>query len=267
MTPRERVLRAFRKWEGLPDRVPVQFDLCAQLLEHFGRKLGLHVRYTHNLFEDVTYRISGNEIRTAMGSDVVVVGAGPPGGYQFQKDEQGRWRNEYGMLMRQGEVYTSRSWSSPWRMPSRPRTSKRTGFPTRMRPDDTQTRRAFAAARHAMRPCRYARHVPGVVRASPVVVDILAARRDRTDEQRGRAVVATCGDLAEALVWDAERRWQPLRRDAADDHRNVPSAASQRLRLCDQCRRSPSRPPIRPFIASRVVNAYLHLKQQREEQL
>ena len=53
---------------------------------------------------------------------------------------------------------------------------------------------------------RRARDVPGIVRASPVAVDVLASRRGRADEQCGRAVVASCGDLAEALVWDAERR-------------------------------------------------------------
>jgi hypothetical protein len=30
------------------------------------------MHYTKNIFEDATYRISGNKIRTAMGCDVVV---------------------------------------------------------------------------------------------------------------------------------------------------------------------------------------------------
>ena len=38
-------------------------------------------------------------------------------------------------------------------------------------------RGTLAAARHRMRPCRYARHVPGIVRTSPVAVDVLAPRR------------------------------------------------------------------------------------------
>ncbi|MFH1744264.1 MAG: uroporphyrinogen decarboxylase family protein [bacterium] len=105
MKSRERALKAFRKADGFPDRVPVQFELCAQLLEHFGNKLNIPVHYTHNLFEDVTYRISGNEIRTAMGCDVVVTGAGPAKGYEIRKDENGRWLNEYGMLMKQGPIY------------------------------------------------------------------------------------------------------------------------------------------------------------------
>ncbi|SHJ43372.1 hypothetical protein SAMN05444280_11951 [Tangfeifania diversioriginum] len=31
MKPRERVLKAFKRIPGLPDRVPVQFELCRQL--------------------------------------------------------------------------------------------------------------------------------------------------------------------------------------------------------------------------------------------
>lgn len=72
MNPRERVLKAFRKMDGYPDRVPIQFELCKQLLEHFGEKLGIPVSYTNNLYEDVTYRISGNEIRIAMGRDDLI---------------------------------------------------------------------------------------------------------------------------------------------------------------------------------------------------
>jgi len=102
--PRERVLRAFRRLEGLPDRVPIQFDLCTQLLAHFAQKLDLPLHYTRNLFEDVTYRISGNEIRTALGSDVVLTGASEIS-ESVQKLDDGTWYNEYGMRMRQGEIY------------------------------------------------------------------------------------------------------------------------------------------------------------------
>ena len=105
MKPRERVLRAFRKTDGYPDRVPVQFELCRQLLDYFGEKLGIEPHYTNNLYEDVTYRISGNEIRTAMGCDVVVTGAGVAEKYRAEKDEDGTWLNEYGMRMRQGDIY------------------------------------------------------------------------------------------------------------------------------------------------------------------
>jgi uroporphyrinogen decarboxylase len=90
---------------GLPDRVPVQFDLCRFLADHFGGKLGIPVHYTENLYEDVTYRISANELRVAMGSDVVVTGASVSDHYRVVKEADGTWLNEYRMRMRQGAIY------------------------------------------------------------------------------------------------------------------------------------------------------------------
>ena len=57
------------------------------------------------MYEDVTYRISGNEIRIAMGSDVVITGAGTADGFRVETAADGTWLNEYGMRMRQGEIY------------------------------------------------------------------------------------------------------------------------------------------------------------------
>jgi uroporphyrinogen decarboxylase len=74
MNSKTRVLKAFRKKSGNPDRIPVQFDLCRQLTDAFGRKLGIQPDYALSYYEDLTYRISANEIRTKLGSDVVVVG-------------------------------------------------------------------------------------------------------------------------------------------------------------------------------------------------
>ncbi|MBW6537112.1 MAG: hypothetical protein K0B11_19040 [Mariniphaga sp.] len=105
MNSRERVLRAFGKIKGLPDRIPVQFDLCRQLSDYFGKKLGIPVNYADNLYEDVTYRISANELRVAMGSDVVVTGASVSDDYQIVKEADGTWLNEYKMRMRQGDIY------------------------------------------------------------------------------------------------------------------------------------------------------------------
>ena len=105
MNSRERVLKAFKRMEGLPDRVPVQFDLCAQLYEHFSKKLGIPMHYTRNIFEDVTYRISGNELRLAMGCDVVTTGASEAKGFVPPKFNDGSWLNEYKMRMTQGHVY------------------------------------------------------------------------------------------------------------------------------------------------------------------
>ncbi len=105
MNSRERVLKAFKRLPGLPDRVPVQFDLCRKLADHFGKELGIPIIYTENPYEDVTYRISANELRVTMGSDVIITGASVSDNYKIVKDEQGCWKNEYGMKMRQGDIY------------------------------------------------------------------------------------------------------------------------------------------------------------------
>lgn len=104
MNPKERVSTALRR-TGLPDRVPVQFDLCRSLLDDFGRKHAVEVDYTTSYYEDVTYRISANALRTAMGSDCVVVGGSLPTGYTHRATEDGAIINEFGMKMRQGPLY------------------------------------------------------------------------------------------------------------------------------------------------------------------
>jgi len=105
MNSRERVLRAFGRIKGKPDRVPIQFEMCRQLYEHFAKELGIPATYTDNLYEDVTYRISANELRLAMGSDVVVTGASVSDNFKIEPNENGHWLNEYKMLMRQGDIY------------------------------------------------------------------------------------------------------------------------------------------------------------------
>jgi uroporphyrinogen decarboxylase len=105
MNARERVLTAFGRLPGKPDRIPLQFDLCRQLSDHFGKTLDIPVHYTDNFYEDVTYRISANELRTAMGSDVVITGASVADGYKIEPDAEGHWFNEYRMKMRQGDIY------------------------------------------------------------------------------------------------------------------------------------------------------------------
>jgi uroporphyrinogen decarboxylase len=105
MNSRERVLKAFKRLPGFPDRVPIQFDLCRQLCDHFGAELGIPIHYTENPYEDVTYRISANELRVAMGSDVVITGASVSDDYHVVKEADGTWLNEYGMRMRQGDIY------------------------------------------------------------------------------------------------------------------------------------------------------------------
>jgi uroporphyrinogen decarboxylase len=104
MNSKERVLTALRR-SGLPDRVPLQFDLCRPLLEGFSQKLGVPLHYSPSYYEDVMYRLSGNELRIAMGSDCVVVGGGLPSGYSHPRTEDGCVINEFGMKMRQGLIY------------------------------------------------------------------------------------------------------------------------------------------------------------------
>jgi len=105
MNSRERVLKAWGKLEGMPDRVPIQFEMCRQLYHHFADELGIPATFTENLYEDVTYRISANELRLAMGCDVVVTGASVSDDFKIEPNENGHWYNEYKMLMRQGDIY------------------------------------------------------------------------------------------------------------------------------------------------------------------
>jgi uroporphyrinogen decarboxylase len=104
MKPKERVQMALRR-TGTPDRVPLQFDLCRQLLEAFSEVHGIPVHYAPSYYEDLMYRISGNALRTAMGSDCVVVGGSLPAGYTPRRTADGCIVNEFGMVMRQGPLY------------------------------------------------------------------------------------------------------------------------------------------------------------------
>jgi uroporphyrinogen decarboxylase len=104
MNSKQRVLTALSR-SGIPDRVPIQFDLCRSLLEGFGAKLGIPVSYTPSYYEDLMYRISANELRTAMGSDCVLVGGSLPAGYSHPETDDGCIVNEFGMKMRQGPLY------------------------------------------------------------------------------------------------------------------------------------------------------------------
>ncbi|HTZ51621.1 MAG TPA: uroporphyrinogen decarboxylase family protein [Spirochaetia bacterium] len=105
MTSRDRVLHAFHRKPGLPDRPPLQFDLCRGLTEAFGRKLGMAPRYALSYYEDLTYRISANAIRTAMGSDCVVVGGTVRSGFVPEAVSGTVTRNEFGMHMQPTALY------------------------------------------------------------------------------------------------------------------------------------------------------------------
>jgi uroporphyrinogen decarboxylase len=104
MNSKQRVSTALKR-QGLPDRVPLQFDLSRSLLKRFAVKYGVPADFTTSYYEDVTYRISGNDLRVAMGSDCVVVGASLPRGYRHPVDDSGCIINEFGMKMREGPIY------------------------------------------------------------------------------------------------------------------------------------------------------------------
>lgn len=105
MNSRERVLRTFNMKEGLPDRPPIQFDLCRSLTDHFADELSIPADYAESYYEDLTYRISANEIRTAMGSDCVVVGGTVKKGFEPKKISEEVSENEFGMHMRPTPLY------------------------------------------------------------------------------------------------------------------------------------------------------------------
>lgn len=105
MNSRERVLRAFGKLSGEPDRIPLQFDLCKGLLESFSRRLGIDIDYSVSYYEDLTYRISANKLRTAMGSDVAVVGGTVKEDFTPRRVEGDTTLNEFGMHMKPTSLY------------------------------------------------------------------------------------------------------------------------------------------------------------------
>ncbi len=105
MVSKVRVLRAFGRGPGLPDRMPVQFDLCRSLTDAFGKKLGISPQYAPSYYEDLTYRISANAIRTALGSDCIVVGGTVRAGFVPGEVGGGVAANEFGMHMKPTPLY------------------------------------------------------------------------------------------------------------------------------------------------------------------
>ena len=105
MNSRDRVLAAFGKRAEKPDRVPFQFDLCRNLIEHFSKKLALDPGYTLSYYEDLSYRISANGIRVKLGSDCVVVGGQTAEGFVPQTVSGNITTNEFGMHMKPTPLY------------------------------------------------------------------------------------------------------------------------------------------------------------------
>ncbi|TVR32010.1 MAG: hypothetical protein EA404_08675 [Spirochaetaceae bacterium] len=105
MTSKQRVRKAFKMESGTPDRVPLQFDLCRQLIDHFAARLKLDPGYTWSYYEDLTYRISANAIRTRLGSDAIVVGGQLDPTFVPQTVTDNVTTNEFGMHMKPTELY------------------------------------------------------------------------------------------------------------------------------------------------------------------
>lgn len=107
MKSKERVLASLRGGErgGIPDRIPLQFDLCRRLTDTFGKKLGIEPDYALSYYEDLTYRISANEIRTRLGSDCVVVGGTVASGFSPEVIGGNVSTNEFGMHMQPTALY------------------------------------------------------------------------------------------------------------------------------------------------------------------
>ncbi len=105
MNSKDRVLHAFGRRPGLPDRLPLQFDLCRSLTDAFGKKLGMEPEYSFSYYEDLTYRISANAIRTALGSDCVVVGGTVRSGFVPTPVRGNVTSNEFGMHMSPTSLY------------------------------------------------------------------------------------------------------------------------------------------------------------------
>ena len=105
MNSKERVLAAFGKAAGGPDRIPFQFDLCRSLIDHFSAKLRLDPGYTLSYYEDLSYRISANEIRTKLGSDCIVVGGQTAKNFVPKTVSGNITTNEFGMHMKPTALY------------------------------------------------------------------------------------------------------------------------------------------------------------------
>ncbi|HBG28563.1 MAG: hypothetical protein A2Y10_19970 [Planctomycetes bacterium GWF2_41_51] len=91
--------------EKKPDRVPIQFDLCKSLIEYFSKELNIGTEYTMSYYEDLTYRISANAIRMALGSDCVIVGGTIAEGFEPIPVENNVTLNEFGMKMKPTDLY------------------------------------------------------------------------------------------------------------------------------------------------------------------
>ena len=104
MNSKERVRLTLTR-EGIPDHIPIQFDLCKSLIEYYSQHLGIDPGFSWSYYEDLSYRISANEIRTRLGSDCVVVGGTMRADFEPIPAEDGTTINEFGMKMKPTRLY------------------------------------------------------------------------------------------------------------------------------------------------------------------
>jgi uroporphyrinogen decarboxylase len=104
MKSKERVLCALTR-KGIPDRIPIQFDLCKSLIDYYSRQLKIDPGFSRSYYEDLSYRISANEIRTRLGSDCVVVGGTMASNFEPIPAGEGITINEFGMKMKPTQLY------------------------------------------------------------------------------------------------------------------------------------------------------------------
>jgi uroporphyrinogen decarboxylase len=105
MNSKDRIKAAFNQEKPTPDRVPFQFDLCKSLIEHFSVQHGIEADFTWSYYEDLSFRISANRLRTAMGSDAIVVGGEVAPGFTPERVSPNITTNEFGMHMKPTELY------------------------------------------------------------------------------------------------------------------------------------------------------------------
>ncbi|MEN6309683.1 MAG: uroporphyrinogen decarboxylase family protein [Anaerohalosphaeraceae bacterium] len=104
MKSKERVRLALSR-KGLPDRIPIQFDLCKSLIEYYSKQFHINRGFSWSYYEDLSYRISANAIRTRLGSDCVVVGGTVASGFVPIPVQDDMTINEFGMKMKPTQLY------------------------------------------------------------------------------------------------------------------------------------------------------------------
>ncbi len=104
MKSKERVQLALSR-KGLPDRIPIQFDLCKSLIEYYSKQFQINRGYSWSYYEDLSYRISANAIRTRLGSDCVVVGGTMAADFVPVPVQDDITINEFCMKMKPTQLY------------------------------------------------------------------------------------------------------------------------------------------------------------------